>query len=80
MYTLVCYYIIGMPLALVLAFTMKMGIVGLWLGYSIACIILDIGFCLIITCPSWDIIGDNMRTKLAQGRIVESTPMLSVRR
>ena len=69
-----------MPLALVLAFTMKMGIVGLWLGYSIACIILDIGFCLIITCPSWDIIGDNMRTKLAQGRIVESTPMLSVRR
>lgn len=57
MYTLFCYYIIGMPLALVLAFTAKMGIVGLWLGYSIACIILDIGFAFIIICPNWQKIG-----------------------
>lgn len=58
LYTLFCYYIIGMPLALVLAFTAKMGIVGLWLGYSIACIILDIGFAFIIMCPNWTKIGD----------------------
>ena len=32
MYTLFFYYIIGMPLALVLAFMAKMGIVNLWLG------------------------------------------------
>ena len=80
MYTLFCYYIIGMPLALVLAFTAEMGIVGLWLGYSIACIILDIGFALIITCPDWSAIGDKMRQRLEEGREVPSTPMLSVKK
>lgn len=68
LYTLFCYYIIGMPLALVLAFTAKMGIVGLWLGFSIACIILDIGFALIIMCPNWNRIGDEMRERLEEGR------------
>lgn len=69
-----------MPLALVLAFTAKMGIVGLWLGFSIACIILDIGFGFIIMCPNWNRIGDEMRKKLEEGRDVPTTPMLSVRR
>ena len=79
MYTLFCYYIIGMPLALVLAFTAKMGIVGLWLGYSIACIILDIGFAFIITCPDWGRIGEQMRERLEQGQDAPTTPMRSVR-
>ena len=57
-YTLFCYYILGMPLALVLAFNSKMGITGLWLGFSIACIILDIGFGMIISCPNWYKIAD----------------------
>ena len=52
-YTLICYYVIGMPLALVLAFYARMGITGLWLGFSIACIILDAGFAMIISCPNW---------------------------
>lgn len=80
LYTLFCYYIIGMPLALVLAFTAKMGIVGLWIGYSIACIILDIGFAFIIACPDWHRIGNEMRQRLEDGREVMSTPMLSVRK
>jgi len=80
LYTLFCYYIIGMPLALVLAFTAKMGIVGLWLGYSIACIILDIGFAFIIMCPNWSNIGTQMRKRLEDGRESISTPMASVRR
>lgn len=80
MYTLFCYYIIGMPLALVLAFTAKMGIVGLWLGYSIACIILDIGFAFIITCPDWTRIGEQMRLRLEEGREVPASPMVAVRK
>jgi MATE family multidrug resistance protein len=52
-YTLICYYVIGMPLALCLAFNAEMGISGLWLGFSIACVILDVGFCMIISCPDW---------------------------
>lgn len=63
-YTLVCYYFIGMPLALVLAFNYKMGIAGLWLGFSIACIILDTGFALIIGCPDWNKIAKDMRQNL----------------
>ena len=60
-YTLICYYVIGMPLALVLAFTYKMSIMGLWLGFSIACIILDIGFAMIISCPDWHKIAYELR-------------------
>jgi len=52
-YTLVCYWIIGLPLALTLAFKYRMGVKGLWLGFSIACIILDAGFAVIIECPTW---------------------------
>jgi hypothetical protein len=50
-----------MPLALVLAFNAEMGIQGLWLGFSIACIILDIGFAMIISCPNWSKIATSMR-------------------
>uniref|UniRef100_A0A7S3CJI4 Multidrug and toxin extrusion protein n=1 Tax=Strombidium rassoulzadegani TaxID=1082188 RepID=A0A7S3CJI4_9SPIT len=67
-YTLFCYYILGMPLALVLAFTAKMGIAGLWSGFSIACIILDVGFAMIISCPNWHEIAQKMRKAIEQGR------------
>ena len=79
MYTLFCYYIIGMPLALVLAFTAEMGIVGLWLGYSIACVILDFGFALIIICPDWSRIGDKMRERLEEGTEMSTPPMRRVK-
>ena len=52
-YTLICYYALGMPLALVLCFKHEMGISGLWLGFTIACVVLDIGFAMIISCPDW---------------------------
>lgn len=60
-YTLFCYYILGMPLALVLCFKADMGIAGLWLGFSIACIILDVGFAFIISCPDWHEIARKAR-------------------
>lgn len=37
-----------MPLALHFAFNKKMGVMGLWFGMAIACVILDIGFYVII--------------------------------
>jgi MATE family multidrug resistance protein len=52
-YTLICYYVLGMPLALVFSFVLHLGVPGLWLGFSIACVILDIGFAFIIGCPDW---------------------------
>jgi hypothetical protein len=42
-----------MPLALVFAFVLRLGVTGLWAGFTIACIILDIGFAFIIGCPNW---------------------------
>jgi len=63
-YTLVCYYIIGLPLALYLAFSKDMGVYGLWLGFSIACIFLDIGFIVIIECANWSKIAADMQVKI----------------
>jgi hypothetical protein len=37
-----------MPLALHFAFNKKMGVMGLWFGMAIACVILDLGFWFII--------------------------------
>jgi MATE family multidrug resistance protein len=52
-FTLFCNYIIGMPLALFLCFTQKMGIAGLWLGFSISTFVLDFGFFYIIANHDW---------------------------
>lgn len=61
-YTLICYYLIGLPLALWLAFSREKGVYGLWLGFSIACIILDTGFLMIIECPDWWKISDKIQS------------------
>ena len=62
-----CYVILGFPLALCLCFNGKMGIAGLWLGMTIACVILDIGFAMIISCPNWELIANRMRATLEAG-------------
>lgn len=64
-----------MPLALVLAFKAKMGIQGLWLGFSIACVILDIGFAVIILYPSWSKISAKMKKSIEDGAML--TPQVS---
>jgi MATE family multidrug resistance protein len=68
-FTLFCYVILGLPLALVFCFNSKMGIQGLWLGMTIACVILDIGFAMIISCPDWQKIANTMRENIEAGKI-----------
>lgn len=51
-------------MALALAFKAEMGVKGLWLGFTIACVILDLGFWAIIACPNWQDIADNMRARI----------------
>lgn len=53
-----------MPLALLLAFKLQMGLKGLWLGYSISTIILDLGFAIIIAYPSWNDIALKLRKSM----------------
>ena len=79
-YTLICYYVIGMPLALVLAFNAELGITGLWLGFSIACVILDVGFCMIISCPDWSKIATQMRTNIEAGKTCRTPEVSNYRR
>lgn len=65
-YTLICYWIIGLPLALVFAFRSMMGVKGLWLGFTMACVILDAGFWAIISCPDWNEISRKIRLQVAE--------------
>ena len=63
-YTLVCYYLIGLPWALTQAFKKDKGVYGLWFGFSIACIALDIGLFAICECPSWEKIAKEMQQQI----------------
>lgn len=63
-YTMFCYYILGLPLAAIFAFKLDMGITGLWLGMTIGCIVLDVGFYAIIQCPDWHKIAEEMAAKI----------------
>ena len=53
-----------MPLALVFAFVCKWGIMGLWAGFTIACVILDIGLFVIIYAPDWYKISEQVKEAL----------------
>jgi len=63
-YTLIVQYLIGLPLVLTFAFAMDMGVVGLWLGFSLACIILDAGYLVICECPDWHQISIKMQATI----------------
>ena len=47
-------------MALIFGFYCEMGVAGLWLGYTVASIILDIGFYVIIYHCDWYKIAQDM--------------------
>ena len=53
MTTLVIYYAIGLPLALVLGFKLEMGLRGFWLGFTVALIFQNAIVTLIICRADW---------------------------
>ena len=68
-YTLICYYVIGLPLALNLAFKRQKGVYGLWLGFSIAIIVLDIGLFAICEFPNWTKIAKEMQSQIDKTQV-----------
>ena len=40
--TLICYYLIGIPMSIMLTFYYEMGLLGLWLGYLFAMALIDV--------------------------------------
>ena len=73
--TLICYYAIGMPLALVLGFKHEMGLVGFWLGFMIAMFLLDFVVIFIIVTADWEIGTKNDETSL---RLTRQNSFISV--
>jgi len=53
--TLVCYYAFGMPLAIWLGFTNDMDLLGFWLGFLVAMIILDTIILVVVIKAEWSI-------------------------
>ena len=53
--TLCCYYLFGMPLALLLGFRMDMGVKGFWLGFTFALIAQDVIISVIIVLADWNV-------------------------
>ena len=58
--TIICIYVLGLPLALVLGFKMEMGVRGFWLGFTGAIICTDIFVTMVIVCSSWAV-DDNTK-------------------
>ena len=54
LYTLLCYYILGTPLALWLGFSKGLGLNGFWGGFLGAMILLDIGVGVILYRARWE--------------------------
>ncbi len=51
---LIGYYIIGLPVALVLAFKFNLGLNGLWAGLATTIFLLSISLCTVVWYTNWD--------------------------
>ena len=53
-------------MALVFAFVLDWRIGGLWFGFFIACLVLDIGYQCIISCGSWEAIAKRVKSRMEE--------------
>jgi hypothetical protein len=62
---LTCYYVAGLPIALLLGFKAQMGVKGFWLGFLIALIIMDTILGYLVVTANWspNTDGENVETK-----------------
>ena len=51
--TILSYYALGLPLALVLGFRLNMGVRGFWLGFTVALIVKECLVSIVILRSSW---------------------------
>ena len=65
-----------MPLALCLAFRRNKGVYGLWLGFTIATIILNLGYFMIIECSNWSKISERIQKKIDKEKVKNITDSL----
>lgn len=67
-----------MPLALCLAFRRNKGVYGLWLGFSIAAFILNLGYFMIIECSNWSKISEKIQKKIDKEKVKNITDSLKL--
>ena len=63
-YTLIVMYLIGLPLSLLFAFYLETGVIGLWYGFTLSQVVLDLGYLFICECPDWYRIAQKMQEKI----------------
>lgn len=52
-FSLIAYYVFGMPLAIIFGFKMGMGVIGFWFAYMLALITLDIFGAYLVIYAQW---------------------------
>lgn len=70
--TFSCYYLLGMPLALVLGFKKDMGLTGFWLSFVFALVLQDTIVTGIIVTADWEI-GKKAKGKIEQASEVDGS-------
>lgn len=50
---LVCYYVVGIPLAAVLAFLTQLGLTGTWVGIATCSVTVNISFTVLLFVSQW---------------------------
>jgi len=51
---LVCYYVVGLPLGMSLAFKTGWGLMGIWVGMVVAMVLIGIVMVVVVTRVGWD--------------------------
>lgn len=57
-------YFIGLPLSILFTFYLDYGVLGLWYGFTLSQVVLDIGYLMICECPDWHRIAEEMQAKI----------------
>ena len=65
--SLLCYYALGMPLALYLGFRREMDLYGFWEGFLIAMVVLDVATAILCFCSDWDHIKHQKQKEAREG-------------
>jgi multidrug resistance protein, MATE family len=77
MFTLICYYSFGLPMALIFGFKMEMGVKGFWLGFLLALICLDLCVGYLVIWADWSpkIVNTVDESKEARDDDAEKSPL-----
>ena len=54
-YNFIAYWIINLPLGILLAFPLGLGFKGIWIAMMVAQLFVSIGFTRLVNCADWEV-------------------------